>query len=114
MAKHRYWTVDMVEMLGTMTDAALGAKFGIPKNTVAGVRTRRGIAPFCIAVSVQRKWTAEEVALLGTLTDREVGKLTGRTQKAVLFARKSRGIAGVEHLGGAHRRDGLTRNVAPV
>jgi hypothetical protein len=114
MGKHHYWTVDMVEMLGTMTDVALGAKLGIPKDTVTGARIGRGIPPFCSAFSVQRKWTAEEVALLGTMTDREVGKLTGRTRGAVLFARKSREIAGVEHLGGAHRRDGSSRNAAPL
>ncbi len=92
MGKRHYWTVDMVEMLGTMTDAALGAKFGIPKDTVTGARIGRGISPFCIAFSVQRQWTAEEVALLGTMSDAQVARRVGRSREAVRAKRYALGI----------------------
>ena len=88
MGKWTKWSADKLAMLGTASDADLAGKWGLPADTVAHARIRRGIAAF----QAQKRWTDEERALLGTMPDSQLAKLLGRTRQSVQFARRERGI----------------------
>lgn len=86
-----YWTQEMIELLGAVSDIELAARWGINHVTVAKARYRRDIPSH----QPQQKWTAEHVAMLGQMPDAEVARRTGRSKWAVTAARRERGIHGV-------------------
>ncbi|HDS1721700.1 hypothetical protein NPS53_09320 [Pseudomonas putida] len=80
----------VVALLGSMTDAELSRRTGIPAQTIFKARTYRGI-PRCIR---KRPGLQREVqALLGTMTDTELSRQTGVSVSSICKARTSLGIS---------------------
>ena len=86
-----YWTQEMIELLGAVSDVELAARWGINHVTVAKARYRRDIPSH----QPQKMWTTGQVAMLGQMPDAEVARRTGRSKWAVTAARRERGIHGV-------------------
>jgi hypothetical protein len=86
------WTPAALKLLGTDTDAAIGAQMGLTADAIAQMRKRRGVPAFDTAKGAQRAWTPADVAMLGTAKDDDIAAALGRTRKAVIDARKRNNI----------------------
>src|SRR4051812_33355738 len=72
----RWWTLEEMELLGTMTDVETARRLGRTRSSVTHKRRRLGIPPW---TPQPPHWAADEQGLLGKLPDAETAKLTGRT-----------------------------------
>lgn len=88
MAKHRRWTQDEIDLLGTAPDSEIARQTGRDRKAVTAKRLRLGIAP----TQPQGTWTDDEIALLGTNYDRVIAKRLGRKLSAVTMHRQKLGI----------------------
>ena len=79
-------------LLGTVPDHVIAARYGLTPDAVAGRRRRLKIPGVHQSTYVQRPAPAEVVALLGTAPDTEIARLTGRCARVICQLRKVRGI----------------------
>ena len=88
------WSDDMIALLGTDSDRAIGERLGLPSSTVARKRWVLGIPSYYPSRSAARgfRWQARHLALLGTMTDREVARRIGISKTTVAEKRSQRGI----------------------
>jgi len=83
------WTRARESLLGTTTDAALAARWGISKKAVAYARERRELSGFQVSL-----WTPEKDALLATHTAGEIAQALSITSGKVRGRRFYLGITG--------------------
>lgn len=84
------WDAGMISLLGTMTDAELARRLGIPLYVVIYKRLSLGIPSF--KNMKVREWKRNELGLLGKKSDEEVAKLLGMAKTTISNKRKSLGI----------------------
>ena len=84
--KHRRWTVEEDELLGTKSDRSLAKKFG---RTATAVAARRHLKH----ISLIKKWRPEDDKLLGNRPDAQVAMLLKRPRYQVAYRRRRLGIS---------------------
>lgn len=94
----KIWTDEMLALLGTESDTALGDRWGMSRMTVARKRQSLAIAPYDLKQGgFQRKtlfrWSPENLALLGQEPDATVARRLGISRRAVYLTRLRQGLA---------------------
>ena len=85
------WTEKLAALLGVLPDAAVAAKAGMDRQTVAAERRRRGIEP-ARPRRPRVEWTDEMIACLGTDSDAAVAGHLGIHPASVTYKRLRLGI----------------------
>jgi hypothetical protein len=96
----RGWTAEQDALLGTDTDAAIGARVGKTWQAVASRRAKLRVPAHRAAVWGQQseRWRDEEIASLGVLADYQIAERSGRPLVAVSALRRALGRASVDRL----------------
>jgi len=94
----KIWTDEMIALLGTESDTALGDRWGMSRMTVARKRQTLAIAPYDLKQGgFQRetlfRWSPENLALLGQEPDATVARRLGISRRAVYLMRLRQGLA---------------------
>ena len=94
----KIWTDEMIALLGTESDTALGDRWGMSRMTVARKRQSLAIAPYDLKQGgFQRetlfRWSPENLALLGKEPDATVARRLGISRRAVYLMRLRQGLA---------------------